>query len=253
MSIANYLSALVSQKNALAENLVSMGVSASTSEKLNTLVPKVLSIAGGGGPLTSLIDRTITEISESTVSSIGPYAFYGCSQLSRASFPSCRAIGSSAFYNCSNLSDIDFFYCQEIGPYAFTNCVSLSEITRSSFNYTDISQYAFYGCTGLEKADLNCGVSIYYSAFANCSNLSAVSLFNCRHIGSNVFSKCYQLVSLYLDNFCELMGNAFNSTPIGGYSGSAGRYGSIYVPASYYSQYLSASYWSDFSSRIVSY
>ena len=44
MSIANYLTVLDEQRDALARNLVAMGVAASESEKLNTLVPKVLQI-----------------------------------------------------------------------------------------------------------------------------------------------------------------------------------------------------------------
>ncbi len=44
MSIANYLTALDEQRDALARNLVAMGVSASETEKLNTLVSKVLQI-----------------------------------------------------------------------------------------------------------------------------------------------------------------------------------------------------------------
>ncbi len=44
MSIANYLTALDAQLDQLARNFVAMGVQASESEKLNTLVPKVLQI-----------------------------------------------------------------------------------------------------------------------------------------------------------------------------------------------------------------
>ena len=42
MSISNYLAKLVELKNQLVANLKSMGVAADESEKLNTLVPKVL-------------------------------------------------------------------------------------------------------------------------------------------------------------------------------------------------------------------
>ena len=38
----NYLAALDAQRDQLARNLTAMGVQASESEKLNTLVPKVL-------------------------------------------------------------------------------------------------------------------------------------------------------------------------------------------------------------------
>lgn len=46
---ADYLNDLVAQKNALADNLNAKGISASGTELLNTLVPKVLEISGEGG------------------------------------------------------------------------------------------------------------------------------------------------------------------------------------------------------------
>ena len=48
-TISQQLTELVNQKNALATNLNTMGVTASTNETLNTLVPKVLDIETGGG------------------------------------------------------------------------------------------------------------------------------------------------------------------------------------------------------------
>ncbi len=47
-TIARYLSELDVQRKALAENLNAMGVEAAASEKLNTLVPKVLQISQSG-------------------------------------------------------------------------------------------------------------------------------------------------------------------------------------------------------------
>ena len=46
---ADYLNKLVTQKNTLADNLVTKGVTASHDETLETLVPKVLEISSGGG------------------------------------------------------------------------------------------------------------------------------------------------------------------------------------------------------------
>ena len=46
---AEYLNKLVTQKNTLADNLTSKGVTATHDETLETLVPKVLEISGGGG------------------------------------------------------------------------------------------------------------------------------------------------------------------------------------------------------------
>lgn len=45
---ADYLNKLVSQKNTLADNLVTKGVKATHDETFETLVPKVLDISGGG-------------------------------------------------------------------------------------------------------------------------------------------------------------------------------------------------------------
>ena len=44
---AEYLNKLVTQKNTLADNLVTKGVAASHDETLETLVPKILEISGG--------------------------------------------------------------------------------------------------------------------------------------------------------------------------------------------------------------
>lgn len=44
---ADYLNKLVTQKNALADNLATKGVTATHDETLETLVPKVLEISGG--------------------------------------------------------------------------------------------------------------------------------------------------------------------------------------------------------------
>ena len=63
MTTEQYLTDLVNQKNALANNLVSMGVEATQDEKLNTLVPKVLDIQCGDAELEasylSSIDNTL--------------------------------------------------------------------------------------------------------------------------------------------------------------------------------------------------
>ena len=54
-TIADYLTALDKQRSQLAANLTVKGVPASASEKLNTLVPKVLEISGGESPSTTVL------------------------------------------------------------------------------------------------------------------------------------------------------------------------------------------------------
>ena len=61
-TISDQLTALIVQKNNLVDNLNSKGVTASRSEKLNTLVPKVLQINSGGGLDTSDATATSNDI-----------------------------------------------------------------------------------------------------------------------------------------------------------------------------------------------
>lgn len=63
---ADYLNKLVEQKNTLADNLVTKGVTATHSETLETLVPKVLDISGGGGETTGYISDGLICFSEMT-------------------------------------------------------------------------------------------------------------------------------------------------------------------------------------------
>ena len=87
------------------------------------------------------------------------------------------------------------------------------------------------------------------------SSLAAVSLPAAESIAAGAFGQCVGLVSLYLTggSLCVLeSADAFQSTPIGGYSDTAGCFGSVFVPSSLYSDYLSASCWSALSDRIAS-
>ena len=61
---AEYLNKLVSQKNTLADNLVTKGVVATHDETLETLVPKVLDISSGGGETTGYISNGLISFSE---------------------------------------------------------------------------------------------------------------------------------------------------------------------------------------------
>lgn len=61
-TISDQLTALIVQKNNLVDNLNTKGVTASRSEKLNTLVPKVLQINSGSGLDTSDATATSNDI-----------------------------------------------------------------------------------------------------------------------------------------------------------------------------------------------
>ena len=119
---------------------------------------------------------------------------------------------------------------------------------------TSIGSSVFYGCGSLTTASFPVATSIGSSAFCYCYSLTTVSFPKVTTIGGYAFNRCYNLKSLYLtgSSLCKLSNsNAFTSTPIGGYSTSAGTYGSIYVPASLLNSYKTATNWTYFSSRFV--
>lgn len=187
---------------------------------------------------------------------VNSYAFYNCCSLTTANFPNCINIVSSAFMSCSSLTTANFPNCTSIGSSAFTYCYSLT--TANFPNCTRIGMSAFGACYSLITVSFPNCISIYNYAFYNCSSLTTAHFPNCYNIGSFAFRNCYNFISLYLlkanwsSTIPSLKASAFLSTPIGGYSTSAGRYGNIYVPSYTYSYYISATNWALVSSRIVS-
>ena len=72
MSIATYLTALDRDRDALAANLTTKGVPASSSETFTTLVPKVLDIPSGGGGGVN-IQNVTSAIGSGNVSTVAGY------------------------------------------------------------------------------------------------------------------------------------------------------------------------------------
>lgn len=239
-----------------------------------------VSVEGSGGSsedselLSSIMDGTISGFTNNTMSKVRSGLFMGCSSLSTVNMPNCTQIGQYAFESCKKLTNISFPICTTIGNNAFMNCDSLIEInlpqctsmTMSAFTSCDslvcinlplcssMANYAFNYCKVLTDVNIPSCKVLMNSVFSNCYSLSTISLPAATSIAPGVFNKCYNLKSLYLmgSSVCALSNsNAFLSTPIGGYSTSAGTYGSIFVPASMLANYKAATNWTYFSNRMV--
>ncbi|MCR5042614.1 MAG: leucine-rich repeat domain-containing protein [Bacteroidaceae bacterium] len=148
----------------------------------------VLTISGTGAmedyskssdrPWTGYANGIKTVVIGSGVTSIGDYAFSGCSGLTSIEIPSSvTSIGTRAFQDCSGLTSIEIpSNVTSIGTRAFYGCSGLTSIEIPA-NVTSISQSAFYGCSGLTSVTIPAGVtSIGDYVFNECSNLATITV-----------------------------------------------------------------------------
>ena len=112
--------------------------------------------------------------SDGSVTSIGSYAFSGCSGLTSITIPnSVTSIDECAFSECSGLASVTIGNSvTSIGSYAFRGCSSLTSVTIGN-GVTSIGNSAFYGCSGLTSIVIpNSVTSIYAWAFEGCRRLT---------------------------------------------------------------------------------
>ena len=148
---------------------------------------------------------------EDGVTSIGDYAFRGCSSLTSITLPdSVTSIGDCAFVFCVGLSSITLpDSVTSIGDSAFKNCSSLTSITIPD-RVTSIEPYAFDNCSSLTSITIpNSVTSIGASAFYNCSSLTSITIPDrVTSIESRAFTGCSSLTSITIPDSVTSIGYA---------------------------------------------
>ncbi len=178
------------------------------------------------------------------VTSIGDYAFEGCTGLTSITIPdSVTSIGEDAFSGCTGLTSITIpDSVTSIGDLAFFGCTGLESISVSGNNtvyhssgncliktetkelvlgcknsiiptngsVTSIGSRAFSGCTGLTSITIPDSVtSIGSSAFRGCTGLTSITIpDSVTSIDSYAFSGCTGLTSITLGKGVTYIGES---------------------------------------------
>ena len=119
-------------------------------------------------------------IIESCVSSIGSYAFSGCTSLASVTIAgTVTSIGNYAFSGCTSLTSVTIpNSVTSIGSYVFSGCTSLTSVTIPN-SVKSIGDYAFSDCTSLTSVTIpNSVTSIGSNAFYNTAYYNDESNWN---------------------------------------------------------------------------
>ena len=172
------------------------------------------------------------------ITSIGSYAFYGCSQMESVEIPeSVQSVGTCAFAGCSYLKAAALPEgITEIAPYTFSRCSALAEVTipgsaesigerafaecgplsitwGEESRLGTIGEGAFYSCS-MEEILLPEGVeSIGLGAFQGCMNLrTAVIPEGTGTISVSLFEDCTMLTTVSIPkSVTTIRTGAFNN------------------------------------------
>ena len=218
---------------------------------MNTIIPNSVTSIGewafsGCSGLTSVsIPNSVT--------SIGSTAFSGCSDLTSVTIPnSVTSIGTSAFYGCSGLTSIKVESgntkydsrnnCNAIIETATNTLISGCKNTVIPNSVTIIGSSAFGGCSGLTSITIpNSVTSIGQAAFSGCSGLTSITIPNSvTTIGTSAFANCRGLTSVVskMVNPCNINNSCFPNNVFENTT--------LYVPQGTIDKYQATESWNKF-------
>ena len=159
-----------------------------------------------------LIFSRLTTITSSNTN----YPFNGCESLIEVRMPTLTSMGPYSFYGCTGLQTVVIGgLINTIPEYAFGGCTSLASITMSE-NTATIDIGAFSGCTSLETVTFPANlVTIGQLAFYR-AGLTVLSTNNVQTIGDEAFKDSH-ISTLILGEGTRTIGaSAFSGAPITG-------------------------------------
>lgn len=224
---ADYLNKLVAQKNTLADNLVTKGVTATHDETLETLVPKVLEISGeSGGQLgiypigedgypygDVIIPEGVTSISSGSENSQRKSCFYANTNVNSVKLPSSMKTLGYYGFRFSSITDVIFnekSNVTQIGTMCFYSCKKLKSICIPA-TVSSIDMYAFYDCTDLKSVTFEDGsqiTNIPSNCFCYCTSLISIEIpYGVTALETGAFYGCSKMTHISLPNTITSLGS----------------------------------------------
>jgi hypothetical protein len=163
-------------------------------------------VLDGAAIARSIVDGTITEYSDSELTSVADYGFYIKPKLTQVDLPNVTKIGSSAFQQCP-LTSVNIPKVTRLGSYAFQHCTALQSIEL--FNLTMLEASVFNGCTSITSIDAPNVTTVGTRAFYNCNKATNINLPNATSLADYAFYQCNSLASIALPQVSSMNNYVF--------------------------------------------
>ena len=272
----------VELESAARLNALKQGIEAKTGETYPDLTGGVNALIagygqGGGGDdvVRSIVNRSITEFSDSEITTIGDSSFYDCLSLTEVDCPNVRTIGRYAFQIhvsinnttpltvnlplVTNIGESTFEkrkgmttgnwpLVTSLGVRAFVSCEALKELYFPKLVATQATSCFLncYGLTVISRLAFPVMKDLWVSFFEACENLTRAEFDVIQNVYQNAFRSCSNFNTLVLryNGVAVLKNkNCFEGTPIA--SGT----GYIYVPSAHIDGYKLATNWSVYADQ----
>lgn len=206
----------------------------SHNEQLQGLIDKANALPDAGSTentnLTWFADfltassKTVEIYNDKLTNTLGAYAFYERSNVTKIELPNIQYLKERCFYGCENLTTL---LLPNLAGYTY--------------------QYMAAGCSALVDVDIHNASFVSSYAFQNCTSLKKLDLHKVDTIATYAFTGATKFDTLIIrtDTVPTLSGtNAFTNTKI-----KSGGTGYIYVKSALLENFKTATNWSSFSSQ----
>lgn len=174
-----------------------------------------------------LIERTIENLNDDTIISLGPYALAGCENLKSIELNNCTSIGVSAFLSCNSLENIilpEVSVIQRLGPCLFNlKIVNMPKLLEAPAHFLEdcsatnlifpalqkANEGAFSFILNLKNIDFPSLTETGRSAFGGNFDLETANLPNLLTVGSYCFQEDSNLLTINAPKITTIAEYAF--------------------------------------------